>query len=108
MTVSCVRGWFYGVSMHYEDRDDSWRPTTHAPYKREPYVRAELADGTTVDGKASAWARDKVYVHWQDEDWQVHNQWMDAHHVTRIHRDESRWKDPYDDYAHYYPDLPER
>ena len=94
--------------MHYEDRDEAWGPVTRAEYQREPYVRAALSDGSTADGKAHAWTRGQVLFHWQDEDWKVHNQWMDAEHVTRIHRDESRWRDPYDDFGHYYPDLPAR
>lgn len=96
------------ASMHYEDRDAAWGPVTRAEYRQEPYVRCELTDGTTVDGKAHAWTTGQVLVHWQDEDWVVRNQWMDSYHVTRIQRDESAWRDPYDDYAHFYPDLPER
>ncbi|MEO9246480.1 hypothetical protein ABDK96_02150 [Citricoccus nitrophenolicus] len=96
--------------MHYEDRNDSWGPTTQATYKQEPYICIALPDGTTVDGKALAWTKDKVYALWVTgplfED--RHLAWMDATDVTRINRDNSRWKDPYDDYAHYYPELPER
>lgn len=71
-------------------------PVTHAPYRREPYVRAQLPEFGTVDAKAAAWTRTQVLLHWMDEDGKAHNEWVLALHVRRITREESRWRDPYD------------
>ena len=76
-------------------------PVTHAPYRREPYVRANLDDGTVVDGKAIGWTQHQVDVKWRTPDGKTHVQWMGAEHVQRIKRSESAWHDPYDDYEHY-------
>lgn len=66
---------------------------THAPYRREPYVRVQW-EGGTVDAKAVAWTRMHVLVHWEGET--VHDHWVPAADVRRITREESRWRDPYD------------
>lgn len=83
--------------MHYDHRDKSWGSVTHAPYRREPYVRAMLSDGSVVDGKAIGWTQHQVDVKWQTPDGKIHTQWMDAEHVQRINRSESAWNDPYDE-----------
>lgn len=69
---------------------------THAPYRREPYVRAHLDDGRTIDAKVSAWTRTHVLLHWMDEDGKVWNMWVLATRVRRITAEESGWRDPYD------------
>jgi hypothetical protein len=69
---------------------------THAPYRREPYVRAQLPRFGTVDAKAAAWTQTQVLLHWIDDNGRVHNEWVLALHVRRITREESSWRDPYD------------
>lgn len=69
---------------------------THAPYRREPYVRAQLDDGRTIDAKAAAWTRTQVLLHWMDADGKAHNMWVLAVRVTRIRAEESAWRDVYD------------
>lgn len=86
--------------MHYDAYQPEWGPVTHATYQREPYVRATLADGTTVDGKASAWTQDYVLVTYVVGH-TYHNVWVHASLVQRIKRSESAWIDVYDDYEHY-------
>ncbi|UWX96839.1 hypothetical protein N2K95_14540 [Arthrobacter zhaoxinii] len=76
-------------------------PVTHAHYRREPYVRCRTGNGT-VDAKAVAWTRTEVLLHWIDDDGQAHNRWTPAPTVRRIARDESVWRDPYDDFRFYY------
>ena len=71
-------------------------PVTHAPYRREPYVRAQLDDGRTVDAKAAAWTRTHVLLHWVDDDGQAWNVWVVAVRVKRIRAEESAWRDVYD------------
>lgn len=77
-----------------------WHPDTaqvaHAPYRREPYVRAQLDDGRTVDAKVSAWTRTHALLHWIDEDGKAWNVWTLATRVQRITAEESGWRDPYD------------
>lgn len=68
---------------------------THAPYRREPYVRVRFPDGTTQDAKAVAWTRTQVLVHW-DDGRRHHERWAPAAAVTRICREDSTWQDPYD------------
>ena len=69
---------------------------THAPYRREPYVRAQLTRFGTVDAKAAAWTQTQVLLHWIDLDGKAHNEWALAVRVRRIPRAESAWQDPYD------------
>lgn len=69
---------------------------THAPYRREPYIRVQLGDGRTVDAKAAAWTRTQVLAHWVDGDGKTHNEWVLAVRVRRVTRGESAWQDPYD------------
>lgn len=76
-------------------------PVTHAHYRREPYVRCTTAHGS-VDGKAVAWTRTQVLLHWIDDDGLAHNRWTPAATVRRIPRDLSAWRDPYDDFRFYY------
>lgn len=71
-------------------------PVTHAPYRLEPYVRAQLDDGRTVDAKAAAWTRTHVLLHWKDEAGKAWNVWVVAVRVRRISAEESSWRDPYD------------
>jgi hypothetical protein len=78
---------------------------TREPYRREPYVRA-LIGRDSVDGKAIAWTRTEVQVKWVDRDGAMLTAWVPASSVRRITRDESAWRDPYDDYAFYYPGEP--
>lgn len=59
-----------------------------------------------VDGKAVAWTRSEVLVHWIDDDGRAHNRWVPASAVVRIPRDDSAWRDPYDDFEFYYPSRP--
>ncbi|MET4061539.1 hypothetical protein ABIB35_003112 [Arthrobacter sp. UYP6] len=72
-------------------------PVTHAPYRREPYVRAQQPQFGTIDAKAAAWTRTQVLLHWIDEDGKAHNEWVLATRVRRILRAESAWQDPYDE-----------
>ena len=76
-------------------------PVTHAHYRREPYVRCTTGHGS-VDGKAVAWTRTHVLLHWIDDDGMAHNLWTPAATVQRIARDNSAWQDPYDDFHFYY------
>ena len=87
---------------------------THAPYRREPYVRFHppastvdgfAVEGFTIDGKAAAWTRTSVLLHWIDEAGRAHNRWVPAKNVRRVAREDSAWQDPYDDWSFYYPDL---
>lgn len=71
-------------------------PASRAPYRQEPYVRAKLEDGTTVDAKAIGWTSEHVHLKWQDDDFKMHTCWVPATAVKRISRDESSWRDPYD------------
>ncbi len=89
----------------YDHREDAWGPVTRSTCRREPYLRIALPDGTVVDGKATAWTGDKVCAFWV-ADTQRHLVWMDAEHVTGIHRDQSIWTEINDDIAYYYPDEP--
>jgi hypothetical protein len=75
---------------------------TRASYCREPYVRVTM-DGKDVDAKAISWDRTSVQVKWIDTDGTLRTAWVAGGTVSRIHRDESSWRDPYDDYAFYYP-----
>ena len=68
---------------------------THAPYRREPYVRVRFPDGNVVDAKAAGWTSSYVLLHWID-DGQACNEWVPAHAVRRITREDSSWQDPYD------------
>ena len=68
---------------------------THAPYRREPYIRVTFPDGTTRDGKALGWTREYVLFHAEPEG-DVTNAWVPASAVKRIRREESSWQDPYD------------
>jgi hypothetical protein len=68
---------------------------TRAPYNREPYVRASV-DGVSVDAKAIGWTREHVQLKWQ-ADGETYTRWVFAKDVVRIGRDESRWRDPYDE-----------
>ncbi|TJY72316.1 hypothetical protein E4J89_01070 [Arthrobacter sp. CAU 1506] len=76
--------------------------TVRAPYCREPYVQVDL-DGTTLHAKAVSWDRTSVQLKWIDVQGSARTAWVPAGKVRRIHRDESSWRDPYDDYAFYYP-----
>ncbi len=73
---------------------------SRAAYRREPYVHVS-GEGMDLDGKAVAWTRDRVLVHWVDDELAAHNVWVDASWVRRIRRCESAWGDPYDDFAFY-------
>jgi hypothetical protein len=83
---------------------------THAPYRREPYVRATLDDGSVVDGNATAWTATWVNVKWYDPDVpyavvagiqvHMHSAWVPAEHVEGIRRSESAWQDVYDEPGH--------
>ena len=68
----------------------------HAPYRREPYIRVQQPDGTTLDAKAAAWTQTHVLAHWIDNDGKAWDQWVLAGAVRRIPRSESTWQDPYD------------
>lgn len=79
-------------------------PVTHAHYRREPYVRCRTGR-EVVDGKAVAWTRTYVLLHWIDDDGAAHNRWVPASSVQRIPRDDSAWRDPYDDFRFYYQSI---
>lgn len=81
-------------------------PITHAPYRREPYIRCRTPSSSVIDGKAAAWTRTAVLLHWMDDLGRAHNRWVPATAVQRVSRDESSWQDPYDDWSFYYPELP--
>ena len=68
-----------------------------APYRREPYVRATLPDGSTVDGKVVRWPPSHALIHWQDDPAGPHREaWVPGPWCERIDREESAWRDPYD------------
>lgn len=68
-----------------------------APYRREPYVRATLPDGSTVDGKVARWSPSHVLLHWQDDPAGPHREaWVPGAWCERIDREDSAWRDPYD------------
>lgn len=68
-----------------------------APYRREPYVRATLPDGSTVDGKVVRWSPSHVLLHWQDDPAGPHREaWVPGAWCERIDREDSAWRDPYD------------
>ena len=71
-------------------------PITHAPYRREPYVRVQLPQFGTVDAKAAAWTRTQVLLHWIDDNGKANNEWVLAVRVRRITLAESAWQDPHD------------
>jgi hypothetical protein len=77
--------------------------TVRASYCREPYVRVHLDSGP-LDAKAISWDQTSVQVKWIDAQGSSRTAWVPAGKVRRIHRDASSWRDPYDDYAFYYPD----
>ena len=74
-------------------------PITRADYRREPYVRVTLDDGTTLDGKAKAWTATLVLFRWVTGH-EHHSQWVNAENVHRITRSESAWQDVYDHHDH--------
>lgn len=86
--------------MPYEAYDSAWGPVSRPEYRRELYVRVMLADGTTLDGKATAWTATTVLVHSQAGG-KVHNGWFEAEHVQRINRSQAAWQDVYDDTTWY-------
>ncbi|WP_298045658.1 hypothetical protein [uncultured Citricoccus sp.] len=70
---------------------------TRTRYRSEPCARAELPEHGTVDAKITGISRTHVLLHWAtDGGVEVHNVWVPAGWVTRINRDESTWRDPYD------------
>lgn len=79
---------------------------THAPYRREPYVRCRTPSSAVIDGKAAAWTATTVLLHWIDDAGRAHNRWVPAGAVHRLSRDDSAWQDPYDDWSFYYPENP--
>lgn len=103
------------------ERPENPEHVGRAAYRREPYVRisrdaagqgwdaagpshaASLSHdtGPVLDAKAVAWTRDTVLLHWVDDELAAHNVWVPAPCVRRIKRSESRWQDPYDDFAFY-------
>jgi hypothetical protein len=82
--------------------EDRHAGATREPYGREPYVRVRH-EGKTFDAKAISWDRTSVQVKWMDAHGSARTAWVPGGEVRRIHRDESSWRDPYDDYAFYYP-----
>lgn len=58
-----------------------------------------------MDAKAISWTRTDVQLKWVDAGGSTRTRWVPASAVRRISRDESAWRDPYDDYAFYYPDA---
>jgi len=70
---------------------------TRPRYRAEPYARAELPECGTVDAKITGISRTHVLLHWAtDGGVEVHNVWAPTSWATRISRDESTWRDPYD------------
>ena len=68
-----------------------------APYRREPYVRATLPDGSTVDAKVVRWSPSHALIHWQDDPAGPHREaWVPGAWCERIDREDSAWRDPYD------------
>jgi hypothetical protein len=73
------------------------------PYGSEPYVRATMPDRGTVDAKACRWSATHVLIHWEvDHGTEVHNAWVPTQWVTRISREESAWRSPYDRTSDYF------
>ena len=93
--------------MFYKNYNTAWGQVTRPGFGREPYVHITLPDGRVLEGRASAWTRDKVLATFVDPEKPpqivagvtVHTQsvWMDADHVQRIPRRDATEKNPYDD-----------
>src|SRR5699024_10755267 len=76
-------------------------------FGRGPYVHITLPDGRVLEGRASAWTKNKVLATFVDPEKPpqivagvtVHRQsvWMDAEHIERIPRRDATKKNPYDD-----------
>ncbi|GAA3705127.1 hypothetical protein GCM10023259_103390 [Thermocatellispora tengchongensis] len=70
--------------------------------RQEPYGRATFPDGSTRDGKVTAWEGDMVLFNWPERHpGDRHQLWMPASRVRRIPRRESSWQDAYDDHAFF-------
>ncbi|WP_162150158.1 hypothetical protein, partial [Arthrobacter sp. H14] len=67
------------AARHFENHDGAYislspdfrsSPATHAPYRREPYISADIAlaaGGTAhITGKAGGWTTTAVLVQWAD------------------------------------------
>ena len=68
-----------------------------AEYRREPYARALLPDGSTRDGKVTRWSPTHALHTCQlTPDGPPTQAWMPLSWLTRIPRDQSQWTDPYD------------
>lgn len=97
--------------MLYDTYEPAWGKVSRPGYGQKPYVHITLPDGRVFEGRAAAWAADKVLVVWYDTDAPpeyvvgipIHTQyaWADAEHVERIKRRESAWQDPRDDIEYF-------
>jgi hypothetical protein len=56
--------WGRTGALRYEHPDEAGGPVTATRHPQEPHIRATLADGSVVDGKAAAWAKGTVLVAW--------------------------------------------
>jgi len=93
--------------MFYKNYNPAWGPVTRAGYGRKPYILVTLPDGRVLEGRASAWTKNKVLATFVDPEKPpqivagvtVHRQsvWMDAEHIERIPRRDATKKNPYDD-----------
>ncbi|WP_155852699.1 hypothetical protein [Arthrobacter sp. H14] len=92
------------AAWHFENHDGAYislspdfgsNPATHAPYRREPYISADIpltAGGTEhITGKAGGWTSSAVLVQWVDTEGARHNVWVEPAQVQRIRREESTW-----------------
>lgn len=92
----------YTRPMYYPDWIPDQGAVTRGQYRRYPYARATLPDGTTRNGKVTAWTTERAYFRWTDTDGSnVQQLWMDTEHVTRIKRADADVQDPYDDVEWY-------
>lgn len=66
------------------------------PNDENQYVRVELPDLGTVDGKAKRYTQTRVLITWENAQHWRESAWVPAEWVQRIGRDESSWQDPYD------------
>lgn len=67
-----------------------------SPYRREPYVRAHLPE-EVVDGKVTRWSSTHVLVSWVPAPGVgPRSALVPAGWVSRIEREQSAWRDPYD------------
>ena len=73
------------------------RQVTSAPYRREPYARVRLPDGSTLDAKAVRFSPTHLLLSWRDHPGAAPSQmWVPRAWAHRIPREQSSYQDPDD------------